>query len=454
MHLNVLTQGIPSPIFEGMWRHEQDRSATGYRTLEYWTDIARRLEAACVDALFFADFQGVYEAYENSPAPALRHGLHVPAIDPLLLIPAMAAATSHLGFTVTYCVSYEAPFQCARVFSTLDHLTGGRIGWNIVTSDLRLAGRTGLARYEEHDTRYERADEYLEVVLALWEDSWADDAVVRDAAGDVFVAADKVRTIEHDGRWFKISTPHQCEPSPQRTPVLHQAGSSERGMAFAARHAEVVFVTLSGMRKGAGHVARLRQLAAEHGRDPRSLKILQGMPVLVAATEEEAERKAEKFVELLSPGGLLAKWCGWMGVDLAAHADDTPVADVLAQDGRSILGFLGEASPGRDWTLADLRRYVATPRRPHRFDRLTLFGTPEQVADRMEEWMQAADLDGFNLFPCPPTAGIDDICDLLVPELQRRGLLRTAYDPAERTLRERYYGAGNRRYATAGRFPE
>jgi long-chain alkane monooxygenase len=139
MHLNVLTQCIPSPIFEGMWRDEADHSATGYRTLDYWIDVARRLEDACIDALFFADFQGVYDASDGSTAPALRHGLHVPSIDPLLVISALAATTRRLGFTVTYCLSYAPPFQCARVFSTLDHLTGGRIGWNVVTSDLRLA---------------------------------------------------------------------------------------------------------------------------------------------------------------------------------------------------------------------------------------------------------------------------------------------------------------------------
>jgi FMN-dependent oxidoreductase (nitrilotriacetate monooxygenase family) len=447
MHLNVLTQTIPSPIFEGMWRHEDDRSAHGYRTLEYWTGVARRLEDACVDALFFADFQGVYESYGGSPDRAVRHGLHVPSIDPVLVVPALAAATKQLGFAVTYCLSYAPPFQCARLFSTLDHLTCGRVGWNIVTSDLRLAEKMGLATQADHDDRYDRADEYLDVVLALWEESWGDDAVVLDAANDTLTDPARVRRIEHSGRWFHLSTPHVCEPSPQRTPVLHQAGASPRGVEFAARWAEVVFVTLSGPRKGAPQVARLRELAEAHGRDPRALRILQGMPVIVGATDEEAREKAEAYVRLASPGGLLAKWCGWTGVDLATHGDDTPVSEIISHDGRGILGFLGEVAPARNWTLRDLREYVATPRRPHRFDRLTLFGTPAQIADRMEEWLELADIDGFNLFPCPPSAGIDDICDLLVPELQRRGLVRTSYDPAERTLRERYYGAGRSRYS-------
>ncbi|HYZ76052.1 MAG TPA: NtaA/DmoA family FMN-dependent monooxygenase, partial [Gaiellaceae bacterium] len=330
----------------------------------------------------------------------------------------------------------------------------GRVGWNIVTSDLRLAASTGLAEYLPHDERYDRADEYLEVVHALWERSWDDDAVVRDVEADVFTDPDKVRAIEHEGRWFSVRGPHQCEPSPQRTPVLYQAGQSSRGSAFAARHAEVVFVTLSGAKRGAAQVAELRRLAEERGRGPDAIKVLQGMPVMLGRTEEEAKARAEAFVELGSRGGMLAKWCGWVGVDLAAYPDETPVSEILTQDGRSVVGFLNQASPDRTWTLADLREFVAMPRRPHRFDRLMLFGTPEQVADRMEDWLEHAGVDGFNLFPCPPSAGIRDICELLVPELQRRGLFRTAYDPAERTLRERYFGAGSDRYVPAAAIRE
>lgn len=446
MHLNVLTQCIPSPLFEGLWRHPDDETATGYRSLQYWTSLARRLEAACIDALFFADIHGIYDVYQGSWQPSVRHAMQVPAIDPVVVLPAAAAVTEHLGFAVTYSTSYHSPYQCARLFSSLDHLTGGRVGWNIVTSDLRLAASTGLAEYLAHDERYERADEYLEVVRALWEDSWADTAVVRDRAADVFTDPALVSSVDHEGRWFKVRGPHQCEPSPQRTPVLYQAGASSRGMQFAARHAEVVFVTLSGARRGANQVAELRRRAVEQGRAPDSIKVLQGMPVMVASTREEARAGSELFVRLSSCEGLLAKWCGWVGVDLDTYPGDTPLSEILAQDGRSIVGFLGQASVNHTWTAADLRQVVATPRRPHRFDRLTLFGTAEEVADQMEKWMELSGIDGFNLFPCPPSSGVRDICELLVPELQRRGMFRTAYDPVERTLRERYFGAGRARY--------
>jgi long-chain alkane monooxygenase len=446
MHLNVLTQCIPAPFFEGTWRHPGDDTAAGYRSLEHWLHTARQLESACIDALFFADTHGIYDIYQGSCAPAIRHAVQVPAIDPVLVIPAAATVTRHLGFAVTYSTSYHAPYQCARLFSTLDHLTGGRVGWNIVTSDLRLSGGTGLSPQLPHDERYDRADEYLDVVVRLWEDSWEDTAVLQDAEGDVFADPARVHAVAHESRWFRVSAPHQCEPSPQRTPVLYQAGSSARGRAFAARHAEVVFVTLSGFQKGREQVADLRRQAEKAGRDPTRLKILQGMCLILGADAAQAQVRAAEYVRLSSQGGLITKWCGWSGVDLAAYPPDTPVSQLRADDLHSVLGFVQQAAPSGDLTVADLRDFVAVPQRPHPYARLMLFGTPEQVADRMEEWIERTGIDGFNLMPCPATCGTTDLCGLLVPELQRRGTLRKAYDPAEMTLREQYFGQGETRY--------
>lgn len=447
MHLNVVTRCVPSPLFEGLWRETGDRSATGYRSLRYWTDMARKLEAACLDAVFFADMHGVHDIYGGDAAASVRHAVECPAIDPVPLIPALSAVTERLGFVVTLSTSYFQPYHCARLFSTLDHLTEGRIGWNIVTSDLRMSEKIGMGEYVPHDERYDRADEYMTVVRSLWERSWADRALRRDVAEDLFSDPADVRNVTFDGRWFSLDTPHSSEPSPQRTPFLYQAGSSDRGVRFAAQWSEVVFVTLSSPRRGKDHVARLRQQAAERGRDPRSIKIIQGMPFLIGVDEGDVRAKADRFVSLTSRGGLLAKWCGWVGVDLAAYPDDAKIHEVLAEDGKSVTGFFAEAGPTRDWTVADVRDFVAVPRRPHRYDRLTLCGTPSQVADRMEEYLTVADVDGFNVYPCPPSSGIDDLCDLLIPELQRRGLFRTAYDPAETTLRERHLGSGQTRCA-------
>lgn len=446
MHLNVLTQCIPAPFFEGMWRHPEDDTAIGYRSLDYWLRMAHQLESACIDALFFADTNGVYDTYQGSCSPVIRYAVQVPALDPVLVIPAAATATTDLGFAVTYSTSYHAPYQCARLFSTLDHLTNGRVGWNIVTSDLRLSRRTGLSGQLPHDERYDRADEYLDVVVRLWEDSWEDGAVLRNAPDDIFADSRRVHDIPHEGRWFQLSAPHQCEPSPQRTPVLYQAGSSPRGRAYAARHAEVVFVTLSGFQQGREQVADLRRQAAQAGRDPKHLKILQGMCLILGADAAEAQARAAEYLDLSSREGLVTKWCGWSGVDLAAYPADTPVSELRAEDLHSVMGFVQQAAPRGDLTVGRLRDFVAVPQRPHPYARLMLFGSPEQVADRMEEWLERTGIDGFNLMPCPPTRGTADLCQLLVPELQRRGLFRKAYDPAEQTLRQRYFGPAQARY--------
>ncbi|QWF84784.1 LLM class flavin-dependent oxidoreductase [Amycolatopsis sp. CA-230715] len=443
MHLNVFTQASPSPQFKGMWRADGDRTAVGYRSIDYWTEYARKLEAACVDALFFADVHGVYDVYQGSWVPAVRNAVQVPSIDPAPIVAAAATVTRHLGLAMTYSTTYHQPYECARLFSSLDHLTGGRVGWNIVTSYLRSATANGLGEYLEHDLRYDRATEYVDVVRALWERSWDDDAVVLDAERNVFTDPEKVREIGHDGKWFSVRGPHQCEPSPQRTPVLYQAGASPKGMAFAARVAEVAFLTLSDPEVGAGQVSGLRSQAVEHGRAPEDIKVLQGSMVMVGATTAEAKQRAAAYNSLWSAEGQLAKWCGWMDVDLAKFPDDTPVDDVRGQASNSFLGFLKRLSPDREWTIGDVKYLVSRPRRPRTTAPVTLYGTPEQVADRMTQWLEVADVDGFNLIPCLPSAGVDDICDLLVPELQRRGMFRRAYDPAERTLRERYFGAGN-----------
>ena len=272
MHLNVFTQCSPSPQLAGLWRHDSDRSATGYRSLDYWVTIAKRLEAACVDALFFADSHGPFDVYRASWVPAVCHAVQIPSIDPMLVLPAAAAATRHLGFAVTYSTTYHPPYQCARAFSSLDHLTSGRIAWNIVTSFLDSAHENGLGERMGHDERYDRADEYMSVVRALWEASWENDAVVRDLDRDAFTDASKVHEINHEGKYFRVKGPHQCEPSPQRTPVLYQAGASGRGMDFAARHAEIVFVTLAEPGSGARQIADLRERVDRLGRSQETIK--------------------------------------------------------------------------------------------------------------------------------------------------------------------------------------
>jgi FMN-dependent oxidoreductase (nitrilotriacetate monooxygenase family) len=264
--LNAFDMACVGHIQHGMWTHPRDTSAN-YNQLSHWLSLARLLERGLFDGLFLADVLGIYDVLDGSADAALRHAVQVPLLDPAMIVPAMAAVTTHLGFGITANLSYEAPYLFARRMSTLDHLTNGRIGWNIVTGYLDSAARAmGLAAQLQHDDRYDMADEYMSVVGKLWEESWDDDAVLRERGG-AFTDPSRVRAIHHHGRQYRIDAPHLCEPSPQRTPVLYQAGASLRGLAFAARHAECVFMNGGPPAVVGQGIARLRALG---GRPPKS----------------------------------------------------------------------------------------------------------------------------------------------------------------------------------------
>ena len=227
--LNAFNMNCVGHINHGLWTHPRDTS-TAYKTLDYWTGLARLLERGLFDGLFLADIVGVYDVYQDSADLTLRESIQLPVNDPLLIVPAMAAATRHLGFGVTVNLTYEAPYLLARRFSTLDHLTQGRVGWNIVTGYLESAARAmGLSGQIAHDERYDRADEFLDVAYQLWEGSWDADAVKADKRARVYADPAAVRRVDHAGKYYRVQGYHLAEPSPQRTPVLYQAGSSGRG---------------------------------------------------------------------------------------------------------------------------------------------------------------------------------------------------------------------------------
>ncbi len=419
----------------GLWRHSQDYSLD-YTSLQHWADLARLLERGLFDAMFIADVLGAYDVYGGSPAAALRGGVQVPVNDPMMLVPAMALVTEHLGFGVTANLSYEPPTIFARRLSTLDHLTRGRIGWNIVTGYLDSAARGVGERLAAHDDRYDRADEFMAVVLALWEESWADGAVRRDRAGGIYADAAKVRPIRHEGTHYRVDAIHLAEPSPQRTPVLFQAGSSAKGRDFAARHAECVFVSGPSARVIAPRVAAIREAAAAHGRD--ALKVFSLMTVVLGSTEREAQEKLAGYCELASPEGGLVLMSGWTGVDFAAMRLDEEVRHVENDAGRTAMDNITRADRDRRWTVGEVGRHVALggigP---------SSCGTPGQVADAMERWVADTGVDGFNLSYAVMPGTFADIVDQLVPELQRRDRYKRGY--GEGTLREKLFGAGARR---------
>src|SRR6201991_449962 len=273
IRLNAFDMNCVAHQSPGLWRHPDDRAAD-YRKLSYWTDLAQLLERGRFDGLFIADGLGIYDVHGGSRDSTVRNATQVPVNDPAMLVSAMAAVTEGLGFGLTASISFEHPYPFARRMSTLDHLTDGRVGWNVVTSYLK-SGAENLGESDQlnHDNRYDVADEYLEVVYKLWEGSWEDDAVLRDRESGVFADAAKVHRIKHDGAYFQLDAIHLCEPSPQRTPLLYQAGTSPRGRLFAGRHAECVFMSGPSAKVIGPRVAAIRQAAVGAGRAPDDIVI-------------------------------------------------------------------------------------------------------------------------------------------------------------------------------------
>ena len=437
--LNAFTQCCVNHHSKGQWKNPAARSPDGYRNVHYWTELARTLERGCFDALFLADVHGTYSVYKGSNRTAIEQAVQFPDNDPTLVISAMAAATRRLGFACTFSTTYFPPYHTAKLFSTLDHLTDGRVGWNVVTSYLSDAlANFGIKDDLSHDQRYDRADEYMSVVYKLWEHSWEDDAVVRDRVRDIFIDADRVHQIDHEGEWFTVPGPHQCEPSPQRTPVIYQAGASGRGTTFGARHAEAIFAVYPTMEAAAHAVRGLRHAVVEGGRAADDIKIIQGVAVIVAPTDEEARLKAQTCRSFSSAEGVLALYCGWSGIDLAALPPGVRLADCETNAIQSVRGVFEKIDPERDWTLEAIAEHMAIgsvfPK---------IIGSPATVADELERWMEETDVDGFNIHAVVQPSGFTDFVDMVVPELQRRGRMRTAYDGE--TLREHYFGAGRKR---------
>ncbi len=416
----------------GLWRHPDDHSLD-YTSLAHWAELAKLLERGRFDAMFLADVLGAYDVHGGTPDAALRGGVQVPVNDPMMLVSAMALVTEHLGFGVTANLSYEPPTIFARRLSTLDHLTKGRVGWNIVTGYLASAARGVGEQLRAHDDRYEVAEEFLDIVYGLWEGSWADDAVRRDCGAGVFADPAKVRAIRHHGRHYAVDAIHLAEPSPQRTPVLFQAGTSPAGTTFAARHAECVFVSGPSAKVIGPRVARLRQAAVSQDRALDALKIFSLMTVVLGSTEAEARRKLAALREQASPEGGLVLMSGWTGVDFSTHALDDEVRHVENDAGRTAMDNITRADPSHTWTVREVGAHVALggigP---------VVVGTPAQVADAMEAWVAETDVDGFNLAYALMPGTFADIVEHLVPELQRRGRYKRDY--AEGTLRHKLFG--------------
>jgi FMN-dependent oxidoreductase (nitrilotriacetate monooxygenase family) len=437
IRLNIFSMNTVGHLSPGLWRHPRDRSRE-YLDLDYWIELAHTAEAGKLDAIFLADVLGPYDVYGGNADAALRGGIQLPVNDPVQIVAALARETTDLGFGITASVSFEHPFPFARRMSTLDHLTNGRVGWNVVTSYLSSGAKNlGLAGQESHDRRYDIADEYLQVCYKLWEKSWDDDAVLADPETGVFADPTKVHPINHSGEFFRVPGFHLSEPSPQRTPVIYQAGASSRGLSFAAAHAEQVFVAAPSIAVLRGQILRIRAALEAAGRRPDSVAVINQQTVIVAETDAKAQELFEEYLGFADPTGALVLMSGWTGIDFASCDPDQPLTDQASDGIQSVVQAFTRADPSRTWTIGEIAEYTKIGG-----DGPVIVGSPTTVADVLENYVAETGVSGFNLAGVVVPETFRGITELLVPELQRRGRFKTEYEPG--TLRHKLTGAGDR----------
>lgn len=417
--MNAFEMNCVGHISHGLWSHPGNQRHR-YTDLDYWTELAQLLEKGMFDSLFLADVVGVYDIYKQSKETAVREAVQIPVNDPLMVISAMASVTKHLGFAVTFSTSYEHPYSHARRMSTLDHITKGRIAWNVVNSHLPSAEKNfGIEKNLSHDERYDLADEYLEVCYKLWEASWEDNAVIRDTMKRIYTDPSKVHQINHVGKYFNVPGPHLSEPSPQRTPVIYQAGMSERGREFASKHAECVFLGGKDVETLKFFAQDIRERAKKYGRNSENIKLFAGICVIVGKTHEEAIAKSNMFQKFWSVEGNLAHYAGGSGYDLSQYSPNDYIGDKTVNE---IIKNLSRID-GKWFKV--------------------LIGTTKKVADEMQQLIEETDIDGFNLVQYTSPGSFQDFIELIVPELQKRGLYKKEYQTG--TYREKLFGEGMNR---------
>lgn len=436
--LNGFGMNVVGHVSAGLWRHPQDK-AHNYTSIDYWVNLAKTLDEGGFDALFLADALGHLDVFNGTPDSSLRTAAQSPVNDPLLLVSAMAAATRHLGFGITVSTTYEQPYLLARKFTTLDHLTKGRIAWNIVTSVLESAAKNlGLDRQIDHDERYNRAQEFLDVTYRLWEGSWEDDAVVRDRENGIYTDPSKVHPINFHGRYFNVPGAHLSQPSPQRTPLLFQAGTSPRGREFAASNAEVVFLGGTNTAAIRRSTDAIRAQAVALGRSPDAIKFITAVTVITAPTDEEAQAKYKDYLSYTNVEAALALFSAWTGVDWSQYPLDHPLEYIETNAGRSALAGLTSIDADRRWTVEGIAEYIGVggihPK---------LVGSPQTVADELERIADEGGIDGFNLAYVISPGTFEDFVEHVVPELRKRGRIRARTDEPV-TIRERFQGEGHR----------
>lgn len=422
-HLNAFLMGVGH--HEAAWRHPRTDE---HRVLDvkHFQELGRIAERGKLDSVFFADGLAV--------GPRIKRNT-LAVFEPVTLLASIAAATEHVGLIATASTTYNEPFTLARKFASLDHISGGRAGWNIVTSGNEdEAFNFGFDSIPEHARRYERAEEFVDVAIRLW-DSWESSAIVLDPDEGVFADPDRVHTIDYDGPRFKVRGPLNSPRSPQGRPLLVQAGSSESGKDFAARYAEAVFTAQRTLEEGQAFYRDLKGRLPKYGRSADELKVLPGLVPYIADTKEEALALEQEFTNLISPDYALRQLSTLLGIDLTQHALDAPLPPLpqesQIQGNKSRFTLVKELAENEDLTVRELIGKLGGGR-GHR----SFAGTPTQIADELQTWFESGAADGFNIMPPYLPGGLEDFVDRVVPILQERGLFREDYEGT--TLRGHY----------------
>ncbi|XVV38337.1 NtaA/DmoA family FMN-dependent monooxygenase [Streptomyces sp. CA-100214] len=411
----------------GTWTHPKARDFD-YMNLDHWIKLAQALEEAGFDFLFWADMSGVHDLYKGSYATCVREAAQFPLGDPLILTAALAASTKNLGFAFSANPIQDHPYAFARKLSTLDHLTRGRVAWNVVTSFQASAWRNlGHDELGKHTARYERAEEFITVLYKLLEGSWEDNAVLRDVENRIYADPAKVHPINHEGELYRVPGIHTNEPSPQRTPVIFQAGTSTDGRAFAARNAEAMFIAPKNIRGGKALIDDMTQRAVANGRSPSDLTFWKHINVIIGSTEAEATAKAAEADEYLSEEGTLAFQSSGRGLDLSQLDLDSTVAQYQTEAIQGEFAAMADAIPNKEWTWREALMGLNKTR---------FVGTPDQLADHLEEWREIG-VTGINITYVTGPEEAYTFCEHATPVLKKRGLMRTESHPG--TLREKIF---------------
>ncbi|MDX6372145.1 MAG: long-chain alkane monooxygenase [Nocardioidaceae bacterium] len=417
---------------QGMWAHPE-QTTHRYKQLDYWIQLAKLLERGRFDFIFLADSYGYPHMNGLTRPVVLEQAVEIPNNDPMMLVSAMAAATTTLSFVVTASTTFEEPYANARRLATLDHLVGGRLGWNVVTTSMAVVSELFGREQVPHDERYAMASDFLDLTYKLFEDSWEEDAVVVDKLRRLYADPDKVHEVHHRGPYFGSDGYFVSEPSPQRVPVLFQAGASETGLAFGAANAEVVF--LHG-RNGAmirEQVDNIRAKAVAVGRSAEAIRTVAGLSVITGATRAEAERRLDDYLDWVNPAAARAYFGAMTGIDLD-ELDPEASFSTLKTDGSQTQVSRYKNEKARDATADFIR---------HGMREMIVVGTPAEAAERIAELVDETDLDGFLYTPFVTPGSYEEFADEVVPELVRVGLLDDTPEPT--TLRKRLFPEGTDR---------